>query len=215
MVKKMEVKWHFTDTLSTKISIPICKAICGFQNQDTKIRMQKPIQDVSSPTPRNHYGAHPLLFPCVLIDKVWPSVARLSQTLVIVGGSHLRPPVIRGPLWDKGQRMERILICRDELILTGSVHTFYTWGLAYWGGLCSGPWHSGVCESMFLYNSFCSLFAKFVPRTSYLWLSHDDGELFISLCSHIFQDVADSDESEDHRLMHCLSKRLRRTFISH
>lgn len=103
-----------------------------------KVRIPKPIQRVSSPTLRNHCGAHLLVIPCFLIDKVLPSVAWLSHTLVIVGGSQLRPPVIHGLLWDKRQRMERILICRDELILTGNGHTFYWVGV---GVLCSGPWH--------------------------------------------------------------------------
>lgn len=82
---------------------------------------------------RNHCGTS-LVCASVLIDKVGPSVARLSHALVIVGGSQLRPPVIRGPLWHKGQGIERILICREELILTGSMHTFLHERLSYKGG---------------------------------------------------------------------------------
>lgn len=122
---------HIAFAVSVKVSVIL---IYLFINLFLAYRSAlKPIQCVSSATPGNHCGARPLVGLCVLIDKVWPSVARLSHTLVIVGGSQLRPPVTRGPLWDKGQRMERILICRDELILTGSMHTFYTWEAAYKG----------------------------------------------------------------------------------
>lgn len=36
------------------------------------------------------------LLPCTLIDKVLACVARIYHTLVVVGGSQLTPPVIRG-----------------------------------------------------------------------------------------------------------------------
>lgn len=80
-----------------------------------------------------------------LIDRVLPSVVKLSHTLVIVGVSQLRPPVIHGLLCDKGQRMERILICRDQLTLTGSMLTFYARGACI---------HSCLFVSMFLCNIF-------------------------------------------------------------
>lgn len=64
------------------------------------IRTPTSIQPMSIPT---HRGVYLLVAPCALIDKVLPSVARLSHTLVIVGGRQLRPPVIRGPLGNKEQ----------------------------------------------------------------------------------------------------------------
>jgi len=118
---------------------------------------------VSRPTPGNPCGAHPCVGPCVLIDKVGPSVVPLSHTLVIVGGSQLRPPVIRGPLGDKGQRMERRLICRAKLVLTGNMHAFYTRGACTKRG--SLFWSMGfccLCEGMFLWNKHCLEFAPFV-----------------------------------------------------
>lgn len=59
-----------------------------------------------------------------LTDKVRACVARFSHALIIVRSSQLRPAVIRGALRDKGQRMERILICREALAVTGNKHTF-------------------------------------------------------------------------------------------
>lgn len=90
-----------------------------------------------------------LVAPCVLIDRVLPSVVRLSHTLVIVGVSQLRPPVIHGLLCDKGQRMERILICRDQLTLTGSMLTFYARGACI-----QGMFTLFFFVSMFLCNTF-------------------------------------------------------------
>lgn len=149
----MEVNQHFCDTLSNKkiiislafmtgplylmnwlhlqtgsVPILIYEAFIGLKSHNSTSGYQN-IFSVCQILPH----IKPLWDPSTSLSlfwltRSWPSVARPSHTLVIVGGSQLRPPVIRGLTWDKEQEMGRIQICRDDLTLTGSMHTFYIQG---------------------------------------------------------------------------------------
>lgn len=76
--------------------------------------------------------------------------------------------------------MERILICRDELILTGNI--LYMRSFRTTGGSVLVHGILVFVKACFCITAFIYIFAKFIQRIFYLWLSHLDVWTFL-LCS--------------------------------